>query len=79
MVEFWGTWCGPCVRSMPKVQKLWDRYRERGLLVVAMTREAAGEVRDFLKEHEYSMPVGCDPSQSCISEFEIQAAGPPPI
>ena len=71
MLEFWGTWCGPCVRSMPKVQKLWDRYRNLGLLVVAITREAAGEVRPFLKDNGYTMPVACDPSQACISEFQI--------
>ena len=71
MLEFWGTWCGPCVRSMPKVQQLWDRYRGHGLLVVAITREAAGEVRGFLKENGYTMPVACDPSQACISEFTL--------
>jgi len=71
LLEFWGTWCGPCVRSMPKVQGVWDRYRSHGLLVVAMTREAAGEVRKFLEDNAYTMPVACDPSQSCIGQFEI--------
>jgi len=71
MLEFWGTWCGPCVRSMPKVQRLWDRYRGHGLLVVAITRESAGEVRQFLKDEAYTMPVASDPTQACISRFVI--------
>jgi len=33
LVELWGTWCGPCVRSMPKLQALWERLQDRGLLV----------------------------------------------
>src|SRR5580765_3863807 len=37
MLEFWGTWCGPCVRAMPEVQKLHDRYRDRGLVVLAIS------------------------------------------
>lgn len=72
MLEFWGTWCGPCVRSMPKVQRLWDRYRAQGLLVIAITREAAGEVRPFLEDKGYTMPVACDPTQSCISQFRLE-------
>lgn len=71
LLEFWGTWCGPCVRSMPKIQGLWDRYRTRRLMVVAITREAPGEVRGFLKDHGYTMPVACDPSQACIAQFGI--------
>ncbi len=39
MIEFWGTWCGPCVRAMPKVQEIHDRYRERGLTVLAISYE----------------------------------------
>ncbi len=71
MLEFWGTWCGPCVRSMPKVQRLWDRYRSHGLLVVAITREVPGDVRQFLKDNAYTMPVACDSSEACISQFTI--------
>jgi thiol-disulfide isomerase/thioredoxin len=37
MIEFWGTWCAPCVRAMPRVQELHDRYRDRGLVVLAIS------------------------------------------
>ena len=71
LVEFWGTWCGPCVRSMPKIQALWERYRHMGLIVVAVTREGASDVRSWLKEREYTMPVACDPSEDCISKWKV--------
>ncbi len=70
LVELWGTWCGPCVRSMPKIQTLWERYQSRGLLVVAITREAADDVKSFLNEKSYTMPVGCDPDQACIKRYK---------
>jgi thiol-disulfide isomerase/thioredoxin len=73
MIEFWGTWCAPCVRSMPKVQALHERYKALGLIVVAITREGASDVRGWLKEKGYSMPVGCDPSQACIDEYEVRS------
>lgn len=36
LLEFWGTWCGPCIESMPKLVALYDRFHERGLAVVAV-------------------------------------------
>ena len=69
LVELWGTWCGPCVRSMPKIQSLWDRLRDRGLLVVCITRESADEVKDFVEKQGYTMPIGCDPTQACVKRY----------
>jgi thiol-disulfide isomerase/thioredoxin len=34
LVDFWATWCGPCKKEMPGYQKLLDRYRTRGFVVV---------------------------------------------
>lgn len=73
MLEFWGTWCGPCVRSMPEVQKLHDRYRERGLTVVAISREAPGEMTPFLEEHGYTMLVGSDPEKKVIGAYGVRS------
>lgn len=69
LVELWGTWCGPCVRSMPRIQGLWDRYRDRGLVVVGITREEVGPVRPFIDEKGYTFPIGCDPTQECVKRY----------
>ena len=71
MVEFWGTWCGPCVRAMPHVQDLHDRYGPRGLVVVGITRETAAEVKDWIAEHHVTFPIGCDPEQACVKAYRI--------
>lgn len=70
LVELWGTWCGPCVRSMPRIQALWDRYRDRGLVVVGITREAVEPVRPFVDEKGYTFPIGCDPTQACVRRYK---------
>ncbi len=69
MVEFWGTWCGPCVRAMPHVQQIWDRYRERGLVVLAVSYEAPEVMRPFLEKNAFTMPVGSDPLKDYIGKF----------
>ncbi|MCA8948862.1 MAG: TlpA family protein disulfide reductase [Planctomycetes bacterium] len=72
LLEFWGTWCGPCVRAMPGIQKLHERYKDRGLTVLAITYEPAATVRPFLAEHGYTMAVGSDPSKQTISAYGIR-------
>jgi thiol-disulfide isomerase/thioredoxin len=44
LVDFWATWCVPCRRSMPAIEKLWKTYRDQGLTVVSINVEndAAG-------------------------------------
>lgn len=72
MLEFWGTWCGPCVRAMPHVQDLHDRYGPRGLVVLGITRETAAQVKDWVAERKVTFPIGCDPEQACVKAYRIQ-------
>ena len=37
LVNFWATWCPPCREEMPGMERLWTRYRDRGLVVVAVS------------------------------------------
>ncbi|MCP5298732.1 MAG: TlpA family protein disulfide reductase [Chromatiaceae bacterium] len=38
LLNFWGTWCPPCRREMPSMQRLYDKYRDRGLVVIAVNQ-----------------------------------------
>ncbi len=49
-VEFWATWCPPCRASIPHLSEIQDEYGEKGVKVVAITREDVEDVRPFVEE-----------------------------
>ncbi|MEM1227101.1 MAG: TlpA disulfide reductase family protein [Planctomycetota bacterium] len=55
MVEFWATWCGPCIQSMPHLVELQNQYRGEGFQVVSISDESLEEVETLL-EKDYPDP-----------------------
>jgi peroxiredoxin len=50
-LDFWATWCAPCIAAMPRVQKALDVYKDEGLVVVLVSLDdKVSEVRAFLEK-----------------------------
>jgi peroxiredoxin len=75
VLNFWATWCEPCVEEMPALERLARTYRVRGLVVLALSvdREGASVVEPFLKRHGLTFPVGLDPRQAVARQYRIWA------
>jgi thiol-disulfide isomerase/thioredoxin len=73
LLEFWGTWCHPCVLAMPIVQKLHERYKDRGLRVLAISYEADDVLQPFLAKNAYTMTVGSDPTKKVVNAYAIKS------
>lgn len=53
LLNFWATWCKPCVAEMPALQSISDSYAERNLMVIGVdVREDNDLVQDFLAEND---------------------------
>jgi peroxiredoxin len=52
LLEFWATWCPPCRASVPGLEKLHKAYKDKGLVLLAVSMDEGGwdEVRSFIKE-----------------------------
>jgi peroxiredoxin len=66
VINFWATWCPPCVEEMPSLGQLYDRFRSRGLEVVAIASDAQGEskVASFAKTMDLAFPILLDSDQA---------------
>ena len=65
IVNFWATWCGPCVYEMPSLDRLAARNDDRlKILAVSIDREGAAAVARFVTEHDLThLAVYIDPDQ----------------
>ena len=74
-LNFWATWCKPCEAEMPSMERLWRRYRDRGLVVLAVSADAdgAGAVGPFVAKHRLTFPVGLDPRMEVSRRYQVWA------
>jgi len=62
VVEFWATWCVPCNRAIPHLNRLYGELKDRGLQILAISDEKEDTVSEFLKKKDSAMayPVASD-------------------
>ncbi len=59
LLDFWATWCEPCVEELPDLVALQKKYKDRGFTVVGVAADEQGArvVAPFVREHHLNYPV----------------------
>lgn len=75
VLNFFATWCGPCMTEMPHLEKdLWQPLKDKGLILVSVGREhSVAEVEKFKKQQGYSFLFAADPKREIFSKFATQS------
>src|SRR6266567_2697573 len=72
LVNFWATWCDPCRREMPDLETLYRRFKNQGLVVLAISDDDAGKVKQLIVEKRFTYPVLLDPGRKVNELFRIE-------
>ena len=71
-VDFWASWCAPCLTSLPLYNELYDKYRDQGLEVVAINVDNPVEDGlDFLMDTPLDFLVPSDPEGEMATQFNV--------
>jgi thiol-disulfide isomerase/thioredoxin len=74
IIDFWATWCAPCLESMPHMNDLVDKYKSRkDLVFIAMTDEERVKVEGLLKRVPFSSIVVSDTTRTTFRDFKIKS------
>jgi len=73
LVNFWATWCPPCRKEMPDLNVLYQRFKDRGLVILAISDEEASVVKPFIAtQQKVTYPVLLDPGGKVTERFQVQ-------
>ena len=72
LVNFWATWCPPCRKEMPDLDKLYQEFKDQGLLILAISDEEITKVQPFVSEHHYTYPILLDPGSKAHKLFAVE-------
>ena len=79
VLDFWGSWCGPCRQELPVFQQMYERYRDKNVVFFGVNWEKGGNgqdlkqlVRNFMDTNKYNFPVVLDHERSAQMAYDIQ-------
>ena len=74
MIDFWATWCGPCVQELPILTEVADSYKEKGVVFCAVNlRENTEQIQKFLTDKKLKMTVALDSDAKVATSYHVEA------
>jgi thiol-disulfide isomerase/thioredoxin len=69
ILDFWGTWCAPCVADIPHLNELASHYREKPVQFIAVGHENPRKIAWFLKKHPMDAWIALDTGLSVYKDY----------
>jgi thiol-disulfide isomerase/thioredoxin len=74
LVDFWATWCGPCIAAIPKTNELQEKYAGQGLVIIGVCHtQGAEKMSEMVKQHGIKYPVVADVNGKTVEAFRVNS------
>jgi len=79
VVNFWATWCKPCMVELKHLEKLYKKYKAKGFVVLAVSMdgsETQAKVKPFVRRYKLTFPVVVDSETRIVKLYNPKHAAP---
>jgi len=74
MINFWATWCPPCLEEMPAMERLYRQQKDAGFTLVAVSVDTdLKKVTPFVTAHKLTFAIGLDPKMDLANAYAVRA------
>jgi cytochrome c biogenesis protein CcmG/thiol:disulfide interchange protein DsbE len=74
VLDFWASWCVPCRRSFPWMNEMQEKYREEGLVVIAVNLDnQASDAEAFLQKYPAKFSIHYDHERQLARQYAVEA------
>ena len=79
LIDFWATWCVPCLEEMPHLEGMWEKYKSKGFSVLAVSMDGPETIADvpaFARRNNMNFTVLLDEDSSIASIYNPRKSAP---
>lgn len=76
LLDFWATWCKPCIKAMPKLNEIHEKYKDKGLTVIGVNEDGPrgrNRIRPFLNGKNITFQIAIDSDGSVMKRMQVRA------
>ena len=74
VLDFWATWCGPCIQTMPLIDEIVHEFADKGVELIAVNlEEQPRQIKSTMERHKLKMPVVLDLDGVVASKYAVTA------
>jgi len=73
LIHFWATWCIVCALEIPALNDLWDKYKDKDLVIIAVAEDSLKSVKPFVEKYKMKYPVLIDQYGGVKRSYNVRA------
>lgn len=75
LIDFWATWCKPCIRAFPELEALYQKYKDQGFTIIGLNEDSPrnrNKVKPFVENLKVTFPILIDKDNQVMRDQRVQ-------